>query len=522
MLTVRGLLAEPGLGLRAVAGLAGLDRPLASAHVSEVPDPAPWLQGGELMMTTGMLLSPEHAEGYLGRIAEAGASALALGLGAELAFQQAPQWLAEAADHCGLPLLEVPQQTPFIAVTKAVFARLAEDQYAELAKAHDAQRALTAAAARGGGPAPLLTALARSTERWVVVTDPLGHPLVAEPAAAAERAGLIDPELERLRAAGLRGGAVVSGPEGEVRAMPLGVDRLLGFLLVGGPSAPGTYERALAATAACLLSLDAERTAAAGRLAREARGAALRRLVTEELSAELADGLLRAARGGAGAEAGGPSGRRLRIGALHVEGAAGDRAPLLDRIALVAPGIAAFDLADLGPRSGGGSAGEPVAAVLLPEEGDVESALPLGELGDIRVGVSAAVRPEEGPAALRQARYALGVGRRTGTRVTDAAGAGSSGLLLSLGGPTVLAGFASAVLDPLEDILDGGQTLPTLRAFLDANGAWEAAAADLGVHRHTLRHRIRRIAQASGRDLESATERMDLALAFLARDLAGE
>ncbi|MFD0327726.1 PucR family transcriptional regulator [Streptacidiphilus monticola] len=322
-----------------------------------------------------------------------------------------------------------------------------------------------------------------------------GHPAGA--AGEAERTGLLAAELPRLRAAGLRGSAVSSGPWGEVRAVPLGLDTLLGFLLVGGERPPDAYERTLTATAACLLSLDAERRAAQERTDREARVAAFRRLLVDDPSPEQARALLRSLRV--------PDPDRLQVAVAWCPGGA---ATAVERLASALPEVTACT-----------DPARPEEAVLLLSGPTPEAVA--DEMGaDVRLGVSAPVAAASGTAALRQARYALGVGRRTGVRVSGAADAGSAALLLSLGEPAALAGFADAVLDPLADALEQGRALPTLRAFLDANGAWEVAAADLGVHRHTLRHRIRRIEEVTGRDLSSAAERMDLLLAFAARDLA--
>jgi purine catabolism regulator len=50
--------------------------------------------------------------------------------------------------------------------------------------------------------------------------------------------------------------------------------------------------------------------------------------------------------------------------------------------------------------------------------------------------------------------------------------------------------------------------------WLAAHGQWEAAAGRLGVHRHTLRKRIRRAAELLDRDLDSPGVRAELWLAL--------
>ena len=54
MLTVREIAALPGLGLELVAGASGAGNVIRWVHVSELSDPTPWLEGGELLITTGL------------------------------------------------------------------------------------------------------------------------------------------------------------------------------------------------------------------------------------------------------------------------------------------------------------------------------------------------------------------------------------------------------------------------------------------------------------------------------------
>ena len=56
-------------------------------------------------------------------------------------------------------------------------------------------------------------------------------------------------------------------------------------------------------------------------------------------------------------------------------------------------------------------------------------------------------------------------------------------------------------------------------AFIEQNGQWERAARELFCHRHTLRYRIRRIEQLTGRDLSGARDRIEFWLALRAREL---
>src|SRR5207248_2679267 len=83
----------------------------------------------------------------------------------------------------------------------------------------------------------------------------------------------------------------------------------------------------------------------------------------------------------------------------------------------------------------------------------------------------------------------------------------------------IRAGLLCGVIDPGEADY-GGELLRSLDVFIEHNGHWEKAAAALFCHRHTLRYRIRRIEQLTGRDLSSARNRIEFWLALRGRELA--
>src|SRR3712207_4772152 len=80
--TVSQLLGNPTLGLTRHARAAAVDRPISWVHVSELADPTPFLEGGELLLTTGLALEPGPAlADYVRRLADAGVVGLGLGTG---------------------------------------------------------------------------------------------------------------------------------------------------------------------------------------------------------------------------------------------------------------------------------------------------------------------------------------------------------------------------------------------------------------------------------------------------------
>ena len=98
---------------------------------------------------------------------------------------------------------------------------------------------------------------------------------------------------------------------------------------------------------------------------------------------------------------------------------------------------------------------------------------------------------------------------------------GAFQLLLSVQDDEALRLYCDSVLGPIENGEGeyGDELLRSLEAFIEQNGQWERAARELFCHRHTLRYRIRRVEQLTGRDLSSARDRIEFWLALRAREL---
>lgn len=120
MITIGQLLEHGELGCKLVAGASGIHKRLRWAHSSELEDPARWLRGNELLMTTGLAI-PEDAAlqvAYLRRLSEVGVSGVAIGVGMH-SPPLTPE-LLQAADDLQVPILEVTGGVPFIAIAETV------------------------------------------------------------------------------------------------------------------------------------------------------------------------------------------------------------------------------------------------------------------------------------------------------------------------------------------------------------------------------------------------------------------
>jgi purine catabolism regulator len=470
--------------------------------VSELEDPAPFLEGGELLLTTGMRLPAKGAAvtSYVRRLVDAGVVGLGLAVG--LSHPSVPAALVSAADKAGLPLLEVPEGTPFIAVTKAVSRLLSAEEYDEAARGFAAQRDLIRAALTSddGVSSAVVTRLAKHVGGFAIVLDPSGSVVHASPAWAASRAPDLAEEIARLRPKGLLASAVLSSADDYVVIQPLGVrGRARGFLAVGAASALRANDQAVVNLAVSLLSLSLARSEGRTSAERGVRAAAVRLL----LDGHVADLPLEAL-GWAGL---GSSPVRV----LVVRPVDASAAPAIeDRLTEVLPGSAI---------GSGLVVDEPSLVVAVvrasaAREGAEATVDDVEAVAGIGIGDVADVGDPDGLArSWSRARRALAMtapGDALRVRSYDDLGGGLEALLE----PGAADAWAAALLAPLDEPGERADLAATLLAWLSRHGQVDAAAADLGVHRHTVRHRLRRAEALLGRSLDDAGVRAELFLAL--------
>ena len=130
------------LDVRLVAGEAGLENAVRWVHISELEDPTPWLSGGELLLTTGMRLLDAEPPARVRAAAGRPRARRASGSAPASRTQEVPEALREAAAELGFPLVEVPYEVPFIAVTEKAASHLVNEHYAVLQRALSAHERL--------------------------------------------------------------------------------------------------------------------------------------------------------------------------------------------------------------------------------------------------------------------------------------------------------------------------------------------------------------------------------------------
>jgi purine catabolism regulator len=145
--------------------------------------------------------------------------------------------------------------------------------------------------------------------------------------------------------------------------------------------------------------------------------------------------------------------------------------------------------------------------------------------GEVRAAASRAGAAHSLRLSFHEARCALEAVRLQNGSAPEVAtyrDLGAFQLLLSLQDDDALLSYCRGVLGPVEqDEGDyGEELLRSLDVFIEHNGHWEKAAGALFCHRHTLRYRVRRVEQLTGRDFSSARDRIEFWLALRGRELA--
>ncbi|WP_282203416.1 PucR family transcriptional regulator [Kitasatospora fiedleri] len=525
---VRDLLAPGAPRLRLLAGEDELDRQVTGVMTTDLQDPGRYLHGGELVLT-GMLwrAAPADSERFVRTIVAAGAAALGAG---EVEVGPVPDDLADACRRHRLPLLAVPDDVAFGAVTEYVGRQVSADRAADLAALVDRHRLLVSAAGAGGLDA-VLDLLGGDLDLDCWVLTPTGR-VVAGPAdrlPPADRDQLARAHLaaQRQRRRPPHRARLATGT---YSLLPAAADQDTGtpladwILAVAGDVTEWTPKRQqLAENLARLVAAERTRRDEGRRLRRRIADEVLALLRRDADPAEIGRALqastTMATRYEGSTETSGDQPQWLVLSADATGLPDGALRPILEE-ALAAATDRAL-IAATGPTG---------AVVVLPA---LDTAVPadavrallapleagLGSEGRITVGVCAPAAESGGlRGALEEARHAR---RIAAARVGRVCVAGpeelaSHVLLLAAVPDEVRRAFRSRLLDRViaYDLEHQADLVRTLEVFLRSDGSWTRCAAQLHVHVNTLRYRIGRIEELTGRDLSRLEDRVDFYLAL--------
>ncbi|MEU2565539.1 MULTISPECIES: PucR family transcriptional regulator [Streptomyces] len=559
---LRALLDTDALGLKLLGGEDELDRGVRGVMTTDLRDPSRYLSGGELVLT-GLAWRRDAAdsEPFVRLLVQAGVAALAAG---EAELGDVPDDLVDACARHRLPLFAVHESVAFATITEHVVRQVSGERAGDLAAVVDRHRRMMTSGPAGGGPDVVLDLLGSDLDLRAWVLSPTGRLIAAPKETAGARGGVpaLDAEAcARLAAEHLA--AVRTGRRGPHRVV---LDRTTYSLFPvrgsghGPSSEPGDPRETMLADWLLAVEADAGDWAeerldllqgvtqliAVERDRRDAARTVRRRLAQEVL--ELVQ------TGAAPAEIA----ARLRVAApvllpglgtaphwqvvvarVEWEDGRGDGGPvtqaLLEEI-LVDPASTGPEPSDRIAVAHSGD--EAIALVPLPSVADEHDEAGPGVLADallesvrrpltagldgdgrLTVGVSAAVHSAEGlRGALEEARHARRVAAARPGRVCAAGHQelASHVLLLPFVPDDVRRAFTARLLDPLReyDRRHRAELIPTLEAFLDSDGSWTRCATRLHLHVNTLRYRVGRIEQLTGRDLSRLEDKLDFFLAL--------
>jgi PucR family transcriptional regulator, purine catabolism regulatory protein len=515
-LWLEDLLADPGLGLALAAGGAGLRTrgPVRWIHISEIPDPTPWLEGGELLLTTGLGVrdAPDLQRRLIEGLDARGCAGVGFGLG--VCLDDVPAAMLEAAEERGLPLFTVPYEVPFIAVTKRVSRHIFDEHYATLRSAVDLHRQVLAAVLAGTGVAAVLaTAIRPMPDFTGILFDYYGQQLAAV-GGDLEAQPVWPPLAGALRHADRAtvnvGDRLVHGA-----VVRLG-DQVEALLALVGDRALHEHEALLLEQALTGVSLELAR----GLSVREAHRARVDELLEEAASGRVGQVALaaRLERYGISPAAGF---QVLCIARADSRNGAG---PIADRaLCALVEDVVGGDGADpvLGRRDG------LVYAVTPAHSGAAEhvaAALVARSWTDITVGRSRPkTQAEHLAAAMREAATAATAPAPAPSGlVRDVSELGLDGLLAGIDDALGADAFVEHVLGPVlsHDTAEGTQLVATLAAYLRHGCRPGPAAEELCVHRHTLAYRLERIRDLTGRDPRDGSQLLTFGLALELRERA--
>ncbi|MES4903141.1 MULTISPECIES: PucR family transcriptional regulator ligand-binding domain-containing protein [unclassified Streptomyces] len=544
-LTVADILALPVLAAgrpRVVTGGDHLDRPVRWVHITELTDPASFLKGGELVLTTGMPL-PEDAASvrrYVDELADIGAAALVIELVRR--YHRPPDALVHACGTRGLPLVTLAKDVNFLEVTQVVHARILGNQADAMRRTQRIHEAFTALTLRGAGPEDVVRAAAEMSGHTVVLENLVHQALICEPSGSTVEEALTGWE-QRSRATPTGDHPEVRGPEGWLVA-PVAYqgERWGRVAMLPAPPAPPGDPAAGAAGASGKSGAFGpedvtvlERTAMALTIARLIHPLPWERTAHRGVLRHLAEQRHRS-----------PEDARARFAALGLP---------------TDPGRFLAVLMDLAPDADGGpDDGGTVPETRVSQELRTAGIPALvGVLAPGRLGLLLALRPSQPwrPAVERLSRLALDLDPEAvvsvGSEVTDLSDAARSfreaarvaeatlpgrplpaersfhelsdiglrQLLYALREDTRIQSFAERRLGRLIDHDTRHQTdlLTTLRHYLDAAGNKTTAARRGGLSRETVYQRLRAVERLLDCDLESAEQRTELQVALAAFDV---
>lgn len=533
MVALSQLLALPDLGLRLVQAGAG-DPEISWVSNTELLDLGAYLEGGEIILTTGLALGAADPRwrDFVAGLSRARIAGIGFGVG--VAHDAVPAALVRAASAYRVALFEVPLPVPFIAVSKALAGLLRADELAAARDALQTQRQLLEGARSEQEPAQVLARLAQSTGKHFAVLTSDGATL----ASTAGFAAALDPARAGRRTGNAAAGSIAADSvsaghisAGDVELIDLDASGGHRLALAGG-AALSPEGRSIVAAGAMVLGLALSSDRADAERERErwerAADAALRGRPLDPMLAVLAPEL--------------PAPERIRV--VAVQGAAEDVAQWHRSARSGIDRLIARDTADA-PAAGVARAWQ----IVVDDPAGIRVALERAAAHNLDTVVGRGADASGSSLSRRSAAARLGALSPTAPlyespRVPVALWADRDtpllDLMLELHDPSAAGGVDAAHRSLTASVLRTLSRRPsnapddqstdevsqidrvalreTLYAVFASDGQRGPASAALGIHRNTLRDRIARIERITGRSLGDPDDRAELWFALRVED----
>lgn len=173
-LTIRELVEKSDLQLEVVAGRSGVDQIIEAVYIGDLDDPTPWMVQGSLLLTTQPRLEGDAESGA--RLVRLLKENRMVGIGVAIMphVREIPAVMLNAADEQSLPLIRVPEGTPFRQITSYVFNALASRDMHRLRRSVALQKHLLDTLLAEQTPSGLVSRLGQLIEADTVLLDGRG------------------------------------------------------------------------------------------------------------------------------------------------------------------------------------------------------------------------------------------------------------------------------------------------------------------------------------------------------------
>jgi purine catabolism regulator len=480
-----------GLQPVGITQLAKVD--LVGVHISELDDPTPYLEGGELLLTTGIPVggSPAKIRSYVDRLAVRGVVALGLGLGA--GTDSVPAELEAACAAVGLQLLIVPEGMPFMHVSRAYWDLVGNTAQADLAASLSQQTSLAQAATRPKAVAAVVEVLGKALGGWAAYLPADGSAETYWPLTESQILAPLREETKRLDLAGTRSAASFAMRGMDVLEYSI-IDgtRTAGFLAICAGRPLRAPDRQLIVTGCMLLAVTAQR---------EWQLTRANSIVSNTAAILVVNGFVDAARLVAADLAGASLAERVQLLAVRGDNVAAlSTVELADQVSRMVGGAAAEQLRGNIRQSRLRCVADGLTFLILespPEWGEFSAPEPSTDAAHTAAALSR-------PILLGEVRDSVDELRRA----CQLAPLGQLSTGRSSLDPRAAGWVAALTQYRRADLIE------TVRSYLRHHGQWESAARELVLHRNSLRHRIGIVTKLIEADLDDPDVAANLWLAL--------